>query len=294
MATHSSILAWKIPWTEDPGRLQSMGSQRVGHDWETSLHFTVTFGIKYNSFPDLMAVEIFKEGEDDEHVPMSPPWGQWGNTADFSSAHHLGHCCTFPGGQRWQKHSPLQHREPGHLKGPRGSNGKWLPPQQWENHPPSPPTPTPGPSKAHSRGGHLAQPGPPHSSQEAAGQDGILLARLFHKSFPTLHPPCEKTPKFLGGVFQVLAVKAVRQVWLLWEVLIDGKYPPRVERGSRLSPPKPVKAEEPSRSDSPALRCESLWCGGRKPVYSGQALGTWECHARSSEYSLATGSGWYC
>ena len=32
MATHSSILAWKIPWTEEPGRLQSMGSQRVGHD----------------------------------------------------------------------------------------------------------------------------------------------------------------------------------------------------------------------------------------------------------------------
>ena len=32
MATHSSILAWKIPWTEEPSRLQSMGSQRVGHD----------------------------------------------------------------------------------------------------------------------------------------------------------------------------------------------------------------------------------------------------------------------
>ena len=32
MATHSSILAWKIPWTEEPDRLQSMGSQRVGHD----------------------------------------------------------------------------------------------------------------------------------------------------------------------------------------------------------------------------------------------------------------------
>ena len=31
MAPHSSILAWKIPWTEEPGRLQSMGSQRVGH-----------------------------------------------------------------------------------------------------------------------------------------------------------------------------------------------------------------------------------------------------------------------
>ena len=37
MATHSSTLAWKIPWTEEPGRLQSMGSQRVGRD------FTFTF-----------------------------------------------------------------------------------------------------------------------------------------------------------------------------------------------------------------------------------------------------------
>ena len=32
MATHSSILTWRIPWTEEPGRLQSMGSQKVGHD----------------------------------------------------------------------------------------------------------------------------------------------------------------------------------------------------------------------------------------------------------------------
>ena len=32
MATHSSILAWRIPWIEEPGRLQSMGLQRVGHD----------------------------------------------------------------------------------------------------------------------------------------------------------------------------------------------------------------------------------------------------------------------
>ena len=40
MATHSSTLAWKIPWMEEPGRLQFMGLQRVGHDWTTSLHFT--------------------------------------------------------------------------------------------------------------------------------------------------------------------------------------------------------------------------------------------------------------
>ena len=37
MAPHSSTLAWKIPWTEEPGRLQSMGSLRVGHDWATLL-----------------------------------------------------------------------------------------------------------------------------------------------------------------------------------------------------------------------------------------------------------------
>ena len=37
MASHSSTLAWKIPWTEEPGRLHSMGLLRVGHDWATSL-----------------------------------------------------------------------------------------------------------------------------------------------------------------------------------------------------------------------------------------------------------------
>ena len=44
MATHFSILAWKIPWTEETGRLQSMGSQRVGHDRGTSLHVTLGHG----------------------------------------------------------------------------------------------------------------------------------------------------------------------------------------------------------------------------------------------------------
>ena len=41
MATHSSTLAWKIPWTEEPCRLQSMGSQRIGHDWTTSLTLSI-------------------------------------------------------------------------------------------------------------------------------------------------------------------------------------------------------------------------------------------------------------
>ena len=42
MAPHSSTLAWKIPWTEEPGRLQSMGSLRVGHYWMTSLYFSLS------------------------------------------------------------------------------------------------------------------------------------------------------------------------------------------------------------------------------------------------------------
>ena len=41
MATHSSILAWRIPWTEEPDGLQPMGSQRVGHNWATSLSLSL-------------------------------------------------------------------------------------------------------------------------------------------------------------------------------------------------------------------------------------------------------------
>ena len=42
MATHSSILTWKTPWTEEPGDLQSIAWQRVGHDRATSLSYTYT------------------------------------------------------------------------------------------------------------------------------------------------------------------------------------------------------------------------------------------------------------
>ena len=41
MATHSSILAWEISWTEEPGGLQSMGSQRVGHHWASNTHIHI-------------------------------------------------------------------------------------------------------------------------------------------------------------------------------------------------------------------------------------------------------------
>ena len=43
MATHSIILVWKIPWMEEPGTLQSMGSQRVGHDWATNTSLCFCF-----------------------------------------------------------------------------------------------------------------------------------------------------------------------------------------------------------------------------------------------------------
>ena len=43
MATHSTILVWKIPWTEEPGKLQSMGLQRVGNAWATEPRHTLTF-----------------------------------------------------------------------------------------------------------------------------------------------------------------------------------------------------------------------------------------------------------
>ena len=51
MATYSSILAWRIPWTEEPGRLQSMGWQRVRHDWATSLSLFFHFIEHGEGFP---------------------------------------------------------------------------------------------------------------------------------------------------------------------------------------------------------------------------------------------------
>ena len=66
MAPNSGTLAWRIPWTEETGRLQSMGSLRVGHDWATSLsHFTfMHWRRKWQPTP------VFLPGE-------SQGWGAW-------------------------------------------------------------------------------------------------------------------------------------------------------------------------------------------------------------------------
>ena len=66
MAPHSSTLAWKIPWTKEPGRLQSMGSLRVGHDWATSLSLFTFLHWRRTWQP----TPVFLPGE-------SQGWGTW-------------------------------------------------------------------------------------------------------------------------------------------------------------------------------------------------------------------------
>ena len=55
MATHSDILAWRIPWTEEPGRLPSIGLQRVGHDLGDSTH---THNIHCKSHTTLLSIKM--------------------------------------------------------------------------------------------------------------------------------------------------------------------------------------------------------------------------------------------
>ena len=82
MATHSSTLAWRIPWTKEPGRLQSMGSRRVRHDWATSLSLFTFMHWRRKWQPTL----VFLPGE-------SQGWGSlvgcrlWGRTeSDMTEA----------------------------------------------------------------------------------------------------------------------------------------------------------------------------------------------------------------
>ena len=65
MATHSSILAWRIPWTEEPGGLQSMGTQRVRHNWVTN---TFTFSLKPLSWSWMSGETEPKEISKSEHA----------------------------------------------------------------------------------------------------------------------------------------------------------------------------------------------------------------------------------
>ena len=82
MAPHSSSLAWKIPWTEEPVRLQSMGSLRVGHDWATSLSlFTfLHWRRKWQPTPVFLPGESQGQGTwwaDVYGVTQSRTWLKW-------------------------------------------------------------------------------------------------------------------------------------------------------------------------------------------------------------------------
>ena len=56
MATHSSVLAWEVLWTEEPGGLQSMGSQRVGHDWVTNTQTPEIIQVKIDNLNMLVSI----------------------------------------------------------------------------------------------------------------------------------------------------------------------------------------------------------------------------------------------
>ena len=74
MATHSSILTWRIPWTEEPGRLQSTGSQRVGHDWVTTYLPTYLDFLTFPSHPGVCSCVSFcwEVSEGETSLPLTP------------------------------------------------------------------------------------------------------------------------------------------------------------------------------------------------------------------------------
>ena len=110
MATHSSTLAWKILWTGEPGRLQSMRSQRVGLDWATSLSLKATeaysekcWKLIYESIlfqradkttsnylPSLswQKIRIITGKISNDSVPPNPDWGGWPDR----NSHRLEQC----------------------------------------------------------------------------------------------------------------------------------------------------------------------------------------------------------
>ena len=74
LATHSSTLAWKLPWTEEPGGLQSMGSLRVGHDWATSFSLSTFMSWRRKWQPSPVFLSGKSHGGRRSLVGYSP-WG---------------------------------------------------------------------------------------------------------------------------------------------------------------------------------------------------------------------------
>ena len=97
MATHSSTLAWKIPWIEEPGRLQSIGPQRVGHDWATSLLPVPnpTHGLRVCSFEKLgRTFGLWGRDNTKSQKVLTCHW-RWGPRG-HSPSHPLQQQCSGP------------------------------------------------------------------------------------------------------------------------------------------------------------------------------------------------------
>ena len=98
MATHSSTLAWKIPWLEEPGRLQSMGSLRVRHNWETSLSlFLSCIGEGRGSSLQCSCLENPRNrgarGPAVYGVPQNWTWLKWLSSSSRSMLRRPSHSC---------------------------------------------------------------------------------------------------------------------------------------------------------------------------------------------------------
>ena len=99
MATHSSILACRIPWTEEPGGLQSMGSQRVGHDWVTNTtlyvcvqsctHLVVLHSVRFYHVSTTTKILIRSRPTSTSILSPSPPPSPFPTLGNLCSAFHF-------------------------------------------------------------------------------------------------------------------------------------------------------------------------------------------------------------
>ena len=95
MATHSSTLAWKIPWTEEPGRLHSMGSLRVGQDWATSLSRFTFMHWRRQWQPTPVLLPGKSHGR--RSLEGYSPWGHWGLDTTERLHFHVSLSCIAEG-----------------------------------------------------------------------------------------------------------------------------------------------------------------------------------------------------
>ena len=108
VATHFSNLAWSIPWTEEPGGVQSMGSQRVGHDWATFTHTPAELSSSDRK-------SIFFEGKENLVWKL-----QAGSLCLFPEGHHVGWSTDRWDGRESSKYrSKDRHRNLTHINGER-------------------------------------------------------------------------------------------------------------------------------------------------------------------------------